>query len=226
MRKVQRVVRRALDEAVYQELISRNVAATIKLQKDYSGEMGILSKQQVKTLLEAAKDDPLELVYVLAATCGLRQGECLALRYEDFDLERATITIRHTVWRNKVYPPKTPASRRTIQLPKIALEAIGRHNMNQEGFLFTTRNGTPVDPSNFIHRQWKRMLKKSGLPETTKFHSLRHGAVSLLLNQNVPIPVVSKYCGHASPAITMQVYAHMIDGMGGMAASGMDDALE
>lgn len=46
-----------------------------------------------------------------------------------------------------------------------------------------------------------------------------------MLNQNVPVPVVSKYLGHANPGITMKVYAHMIDGTSGLAASGMDEAL-
>jgi len=54
---------------------------------------------------------------------------------------------------------------------------------------------------------------------------LRHGTAYLLLNQKVPIPVVSKNLGHANPGITMKVYAHLIDGTSGMAASGIDEAL-
>ena len=63
------------------------------------------------------------------------------------------------------------------------------------------------------------------MPEATTFHQLRHGAASIMLNQNVPVPVVSKYLGHANPGITMKVYAHMIDGTSGLAASGLDEAL-
>jgi integrase len=69
------------------------------------------------------------------------------------------------------------------------------------------------------------MLAKAGLPQSLTFHKLRHGAASLLLNQNVPIPVVSRYLGHANPGVTMRVYAHMIDGTSGMAAQGIDEAL-
>jgi integrase len=69
------------------------------------------------------------------------------------------------------------------------------------------------------------MLRKAGLPETTRYHDLRHGAVSLLLSQNVPVPVVSNYLGHANTSITLRVYAHMIEGMDGMAATAMDDVL-
>ena len=69
------------------------------------------------------------------------------------------------------------------------------------------------------------MLRKVGLPESLTYHQLGHGAASLLLNQNVPVPVVSRYLGHANPGITMKVYAHLIDGTSGMAAIGMDQAL-
>lgn len=64
----------------------------------------------------------------------------------------------------------------------------------------------------------------ANLPESLRYHDLRHGAASLLLSQSVPVPVVSRYLGHADPSVTMRVYAHMIDGTSGMAASGMDDA--
>jgi site-specific recombinase XerC len=50
------------------------------------------------------------------------------------------------------------------------------------------------------------------MPETLTFHRLRHGAASYLLNENVPVPVVSRYLGHANPGITMKVYAHVLDG--------------
>ena len=55
--------------------------------------------------------------------------------------------------------------------------------------------------------------------------SLRHGTASLLLNQNVPVPIVSRYLGHANSCVTMKIYAPVIDGTSGMAANGMDTAL-
>jgi integrase len=82
-----------------------------------------------------------------------------------------------------------------------------------------------VDAHNFIHRPWKRTLRKAGLPETTRYHDLRHGAASLLLNWGVPIPAVSSLLGHRDSSITLRVYAHMIDGMGSVTAQAMDDLL-
>ena len=67
------------------------------------------------------------------------------------------------------------------------------------------------------------MLRKAGLPETVRFHDLRHGAASAMLGAAVPVPVVSHVLDHADSSITLRVYAHMIDGMDGTATLAMDD---
>jgi integrase len=229
VRRIHVTLSRALKDAVRWRDVGRNVAAEVTPPKEYRREIKVLTPQQVRQLLDAARGDRLEAAYVLPATCGLRQGECLSLRFEDIDFTKGTLQVRRTVWRNQVYPPKTPHSRRTIKLPKIALDSLRRHARNnneaREGWLFPTKHGNPVDAHNFIHRPWKRMLRKAGLPESTRYHDLRHGSASLLLSQNVPVPVVSNYLGHANSSITLRVYAHMIDGMDGMAATAMDDVL-
>ena len=226
VRRIRLTLKMALDEAVRMRRVGRNVAAEVRAPKLHSPEMDVLTVEQVKALIRAARGDRLECAYVLAATCGLRQGEVLALRYEDIDFDKGTLRVCRTVWKNRVYPPKTRNSIRTLKLPEIALEALIRHRQRNggSGWLFATRNGNPVDASNFIHRPWKRVLRKANLPETTRFHSLRHGAVSIMLNRGVPVPVVSRYVGHANPAITMQVYAHVLEGTDA-AASAMDDLL-
>ena len=83
----------------------------------------------------------------------------------------------------------------------------------------------PVAAGNF-HPHWKRMLKEARLPDSTTYHSLRHGVASTLLNQGVPLPVVSRYLRHASPGITASVYSHIVSGTEGLAADGIDEALE
>jgi integrase len=229
VRRIHVTLSRALKDAVRWRYVGRNVAAEVTPPKVYRREIRVLTPQQVKQLLDAARGDRLEAAYVLPATCGLRQGECLALRFEDIDFAKGTLQVRRTVWRNQVYPPKTPHSRRTITLPKIALDALRKHARNdngaREGWLFPTKHGNPVDAHNYIHRPWKRMLRKAGLPETTRYHDLRHGAASLLLSQNVPVPVVTNYLGHADSGITLRVYAHMIEGMDEIAATVMDAVL-
>ena len=115
-----------------------------------------------------------------------------------------------------------------LSLPQRAIEAFIRLrevNGTSSGYLFATSTGKPVDVSNFYKWTWRPALRRAGLPETLTPHQLRHGTASLLLNQSVPVPVVSRYLGHANPGITMKVYAHIIDGTSGMAADGINEAL-
>lgn len=165
---------------------------------------------------------------MLCALVGLRIGECLALRFEDIDLERGTIRVERTLYNGECTAPKTLSSRRTLTMPQSAVESLYRLwevNGTPSDYLFATDSGRPVDVSNFYTWSWKPAIRKAGLPENITPHRLRHGTTSLLLNQKVPVPVVSRYLGHANPGITMKVYAHMIDGTSGMAADGIDEAL-
>jgi integrase len=223
------VIKKACKEQLRLKRIRANPAADVRPPKSRERAMEVLTPEQVRTLLDTVRGNRWEAVYVLGATCGLRVGEALSLRYEDLDLTEGTISIRRTLWRYNVYPPKTPQSRRTLKLPRIALEALKKHceanGKPLEGWLFPTRHGNPTAPETFWRWGWKVALRRAGLPESLHYHDLRHGAASLLLSQNVPILVVSRYLGHADPGVTMRVYAHMIDGTSGMAAQGMDAAL-
>jgi integrase len=148
------------------------------------------------------------------------------LRHEDIDLQAGTLKVRRTLWKGKVYPPKTKSSRRTIKLPDIALDLLRRTQAHAaDGYLFPTSSGAAIDAMKFWRRHWLPVLRKAGLPQTLTYHQLRKGTASLLLNQNVPVAVVSKYLGHSNPSTVYRFYAGIIDGSQGMAAQGMDDAL-
>ena len=212
------------NEGVRLRVLRHNPVSDFKPPRQEHRELDILTANQIRQLLKSVEGHRYELIVVLGATCGVRVGEALGTRWEDVDLQRGTIEIKRTVWRSTVLLPKTKTSRRTIKLPQRAIEALSRRYNKTSGYLCPTRSGKPTADSNF-HNEWKKILVNAGLPRETTFHALRHGAASLLLGQNVPIPVVSKYLGHSNPSTTMRVYAHMIDGMGGMAADGMDKAL-
>lgn len=206
-----------------------NPANDVTPPRQEATDLDVLTPKQVRHLLDTVRGSRWEGLISLGACCGLRRGEALALRYEDVELAAGTISVRRTLWKAQVYPPKTPQSRRTLKLPETVLEWLVRHceqhGHPDTGYLFQTANGTPIAAENFHRYGWKKALRKAGLDESVHYHHLRHGAGSLMLNQGVPIPVVSRYLGHANPAITMRVYAHMIDGTSGMAANGIDKAL-
>jgi len=88
---------RALRQAVRWDLVPRNVAAEADLPRVRTPEMRPLSSVQARTLLEAAKGNRLEALYVLTVTTGMRQGELLGLGWEDVDLEARTVRVRRTL---------------------------------------------------------------------------------------------------------------------------------
>lgn len=114
VRKMHGVLQKALDQAVSDGLIPRNAAKGIKLPQGKKKEIRPLSPDEARALLDAARGDRLEALYVLAISTGLREGELLALRWEDVDLEGAVLRVSQTLTRDggkvSVGPPKTKNS--------------------------------------------------------------------------------------------------------------------
>jgi integrase len=227
VKRLHTMLKQAFRQAVRRKYIAHNPLADVKPPRENKEEKEILSPDQVRHLLETVRGDRFELAVLLGATCALRIGETLSLRWEDFDVERGTVTIQRTLWAGKTWPTKTVGSKKTLKLPKIALDALKRVRLVTEGqeWLFPTSNNTPIATGNF-HPHWKRMLREAGLPASTTFHSLRHGVASQLLDRGIPLPIVSRYLRHANPGITASVYSHIVSGTEGLAADGIDEALE
>ncbi len=205
-------------------------------------EIRPLSPEQAKRLLEVARHTRLEALYVVAVTTGLRQGELFALRWEDVDLATGTLSVRSTLsgvegGRPVFGTPKTAKSRRSVKLPSLAVEATRRHREAQEaeksrmipswnpyGLVFCTSTGTPLDRHNVVSRSFKPLLKKSGLPDV-RFHDLRHPCATILLSKGKHPKYVQVLLGHATVAITMDTYSHVLPGMDDGLADAMEDAL-
>jgi integrase len=226
VKRIHALLKQAFGDAVRRRYITHNPLSEVRPPREVRDEKQILSPDQVRHLLESVRGGRFELAVILGATCALRVGEVLALRWEDFAMDRGTLTIRRTLWAGETWATKTMGSKRTLKLPAIALEAVERH-MNiggDTGWAFPTCNDTPVAAPNF-HHSWKAILRDAGLPESTTFHSLRHGVASTLLDRGVPLPVVSRYLRHANPGITASTYSHIVNGSEDGAAAGMDEAL-
>ncbi len=137
VRYIHVTLHKALKQAVADGLIPRNATEAVKPPQVRREEMQPLTAEQVKVLLEAAKGDRLEALYVLAVTTGLRQGELLGLKWDDIDLEVGTLQVRRTLTTAKGGPvlsaPKTKGSRRTVKLSQTALEALRSHLERQLG---------------------------------------------------------------------------------------------
>jgi integrase len=148
--------------------------------------------EQVKVLLEVARGDRLEALYVLAIHTGLRQGEVLGLKWEDVDLESGTLRVRRTLVTARGSPvlmaPKTKRSRRSVRLTQGAVEALRGHLKRQlqeidragslwreNGLMFASESGEPLDRRYLTSCRYKALLKRTELP-MIRFHDLRHTA--------------------------------------------------
>jgi integrase len=243
VQKVHHVLHKSLAQAVRWDLIARNPSDAVKAPRPTPEEMRPLSAEEVRKLLEAAHGDRLEALYVLAVHTGMRRGELLGLKWDDVNLENATVRVRRTLTRIDngrrlaLGPPKNKKSRRSVRLTARAVESLRSHLERQlaeiealgdlykdQGLVFTTEAGTLINPSNLRQRSLAPLLKRAGLPQIT-FHDLRHTCASLLFQRNVHPKFVQELLGHASVAITLDTYSHMLPGMGSEAADAMEDAL-
>jgi integrase len=180
---------------------------------------------------------------VLAIHTGLRQGELLGLKWEDADLEAGTLQVRRTLTTAKGGPvlstPKTKGSRRSVKLTQSAVEILRSHLQRQlgeigdraaslweeNGLIFASEIGKPLDRRSIIKYQFKKLLKCGRLPDI-RFHDLRHTCATLLLGRNVNPKIVSEMLGHASIAITLDTYSHVLPNMQNEAAKALEDALD
>jgi integrase len=180
--------------------------------------------------LDGIRGDRLEALYIAAAGTGLRQGELLALRWQDIDLERRELTVRHTLQRGArvLAEPKTPQAHRTLRLPVALAAALADHRrrhvvLRLSGYVFTTSNGSSLDSRN-VTRYLQRHLERLGLPHQ-RFHDLRHAFATLLIESGEELGVVSRILGHADYGTTADVYAHLTPAMLDRTADRMEQIL-
>lgn len=166
----------------------------------------------------------------MALTAGLRQGELLALRWADVDLERASLRVVASMIRivgqePQLGEPKSHRSRRQVELSAGALDALRRHRTANPsiGFVFARADGRPL-PVTTTWKRWRRLLAAAGV-RPIRFHDARHTAATLLLGRGVHRKVVSEMLGHSTVAITLDVYSHVTPAMHREAARVMDDLL-
>ncbi len=94
-----------------------------------------------------------------------------------------------------------------------------------QGLVFPNETGSLFNPSNLRNRSFKRIKTRANVREDLRFHDLRHTCATLLLSKNVHPKIVQEMLGHATVAITLDTYSHVLPGMGDQAAAAMEDAL-
>ena len=236
------VINQSLGEAVDLGLLSQNPAQRVKkprvVRKD---EIVPPTVQQAAALLQSVDGDRLRGLWWFVALTGCRRGEALGLRWEDVDLNAGTAKILRTLAgkgaKRELHPPKTARGKRVVALSSVLVDALQRHREQQllerqaagdrwqdTGFVFTTSHGKLLGPD-WARKKFKEHARKAGLPDATRLHDLRHALATTWLAEGVPIQVVSERLGHASIAITLQLYAHVLPNQQAEAAERIDEKI-
>ncbi len=237
-----RVLSKALSDAVENEVIAKNVAATKVAPKVPDDEMAIV--KDVADFIERLKTSArLYAPAMVSLFTGMRLGEVLALRWKHVDLDRGVIDVREALEHTKAHgvrfkPPKSKAGRRDITLPDLLVELmrerrraqlelrlkLGAGKLHDDALLFGDSDGNPPSP-NALSAAWSDFAERTGMPDVT-FHALRHTHASQLIDAGVDIVTISKRLGHAKPDITLRIYAHLFRKDDAKAADAINQALK
>jgi integrase len=223
-KKVSEVLSTALAHAARIGLIPSSPAALIPKPKPSPPEIVPFTPDEVLRIRLAAMGDRLEALIALAIASGARQGELLALGREHVDLEAGVISIQRTLAyaEGRFYlkeRPKSHRGRRQIELPRFAVDLLRRRHeaMAAEGTLsspviFCTVSGTYMAATNLVHRTYRPLLARAGVPYR-KFHTFRHTHASELLARGESVVDVARRLGDA-PEVVLRTYSHFIPGSG------------
>lgn len=241
VRRVHAALHRALGQAVRWRLATSNVADLVDPPQPVRKEMVALTPVHVRLLLEAATGERLEALFAVAVTAGLRRGELLALRWSDVDLDDGFVRVVGSLARARgkgvaITNPKTPRSRRRVELTATAVDALQRHRAVQAAerlaagpwwktgdLVFTNHQGGFLAVKD-VYAAYHRVLDRAGLPRV-RFHDLRHTAATLMLSRGVHPKVASEMLGHSTIAITLDLYSHVTETMQREAARVVDALL-
>lgn len=232
-------LRRALEDAVRDELVPRNVAKLVRGPRVVRAEVRPLTVDEARALLVAAGNDRLGSLWVLMLTTGLRRGEALALQWKDVDLDNRYLRVRGSLQRQNgkllIVEPKTERSKRALPIPDMVVVALRERRKSQlqerlaaptwteTDLIFTTSIGTAIEPRN-VHRSFLAFCAEAGVRQL-RIHDLRHSAASFLLLQGVDMRVVMGTLGHTRQATTSDLYTHLLEPLQRAAADGMDALL-
>ena len=229
VRKILSLVRASLDEAVLEDIIKINPASRIKVEKakcdiDKKDRTVFMSADEAQHMLSALNGHYLQPMVYVAIYYGLRKSEVLGLRWQDIDFVRDTITIQHTVVKNKTIiekdSTKTSNSRAVMALIDDVKNVLLGLREKEQGYraffgsdyiendyVFKHENGKPYRPDT-ITRSFQRALKKAGLP-IMRFHDLRHSTASILFDKGWDIGEVREWLRHADIDTTANIYTHV-----------------
>lgn len=200
-----------LGQAEGDGVLARNPAAGVSTPRKTPRRQKYLTPDQVEdlaTACDARQAGSGTLVRFLAWT-GLRWGEVVALRWENVNLERRRVRVRESateVGGRIVFGQPKTHEHRTVVVPRFVLEGL----TPDDGLVFRAPRGGHLRTGNFRRQVWLPAVAKCGLGDLV-VHDLRDTAASLAIASGASIKAVQRMLGHASAAMTLDVYGGLYD---------------
>lgn len=243
-------VRRALNDAMRDEIIGRNVFALVPLPAGQSKPAEAPTEEDAARVFVEMVDDKRRVLWLTMLALGPRRGEALGMRWSLTDLDRAKMRLHKQIRRVRDAEAdpetgrrrgrlvekalKTTESRATLALPAALVDLLREHRREQiaarlaarvwvdPDLIFTSRIGTPLEPRG-VNRAWAAVCKRAGV--TMRLHDLRHLAASLAFAEGASIKEVQSMLRHTRQATTADIYVHVFESVRSGTADKMDGVL-
>jgi integrase len=231
VRYVATILHRALKDAVAWDRLLRNPADAARPPRARDAKaptMRTWSAAELEEFLRRAGTNRYQPAWLFLSTTGCRRGEAVGLTWAALDLDNRRCSIRQTITAvnhqlHTAVGTKTDSGR-NIGLDDLTVTALRAWRARQaeerlllgsgyqdHDLVFCHPDGRPYHPERFS-REFDRMIARQGAPRI-RLHDLRHTWATLALQAGVPLKVVSERLGHATTAVTADVYSHVTPGM-------------
>lgn len=201
-----------LGMAVRDGLLARNPALEVDLPRMSTKDRRYLTHDQLGDLADLC--GPHRTMTLVLGYCGLRWGEAAALRVRRVDLLRGRVEIMESVTEvngRQVWGSPKTHQRRTVVVPRFLREALADqcHGKGLDELVFPSRSGMPLRVGSYRRTHFNAAAVEIGAPGLVP-HELRHTAASLAIASGASIKGVQAMLGHASAAMTLDRYGHLL----------------
>lgn len=232
------IINAILQQALREDLISKNPCINVKKPKAKAKEAVIITDNEFKQLINSATNSQLKAILWIAYDTGMRRSEIAALRWQDIDFKTNIIHVRNAIKTDRYAPlssrfylgaPKTDYGIRNIALTDTVKTILAKHKEQQKelfktnsriltvkDFVFTSnfrgRFGDFIQPDSISH-EFVKLKRKAGIKSGITFKSFRHTCLTSLAEANIPAKAIQAHAGHANASFTLNRYVHRTEKM-------------
>ena len=224
--RIMGILSMVLDEAAARHDII-NPLHTVKRLKVQKSDIQPFTVEEVRALIGRIRPDYRDYLTVRFLT-GMRSGEAHGLKWKHIDFARRQISVRETFTHGRTEYTKTDGSQRDISMSQPVFEALTSQKQktgaDAEGYVFCTREGTPIDNKNFDRRVWRPLLRHLNL-KSRRPYQMRHTCATLWLAAGENPEWIARQLGHTNTEMLFRVYSRYVPNLTRQDGSAFDRML-